>query len=72
MRSYKGVQMPRRELVRLIGRRGNRLSSAQSVFAWITLCKLLEEQLSEKDIPKFADLAHSIRFATLVASQLPK
>jgi hypothetical protein len=71
MKSYKGVQMPRRELVRLIGRRGNLLSSSQSTFAWLALCKLLEENLSEKDIPKFADLANAVRLATLLARQLP-
>jgi len=71
MKSYKGVQIPRREMIRLIGRRGNRLSYRQSVFAWLALCKCLEENLSEKDIPKFADLAHAVRFATLLAKQLP-
>ena len=70
-RSYKGVHLPRRELVRLIGRRGNRLTNNQAAFAWLALSKLLEENLSEKDIPKFADLAHAVRFATLLGRQLP-
>lgn len=60
-------QLTRRDQCGLIGERASRLSDRQSASAWQHLANHLQNDLCEKDIPKFADLLTAIRTATFTA-----
>lgn len=70
MKSYKGVEMRRRDLCHLIGKRAGRLNRYQRAHAWHVLAAhlaALGDPASGK-MPKFADLAYAIRQATIAAA----
>lgn len=58
--------MTRRDKCFLAGRRAEKLSDAEAVLAWRFLAARLE-RLGDKDVPKFADLFHGVRAATIAA-----
>lgn len=60
--------IPRRDICYAVGRRARTLSRMQSAAAWQDLADHIEN-LSEKDIPKFRDLLHAIRAATIYAKR---
>ena len=66
--------MTRRDMCFLIGKRACLLRPDAAAESWYTLARILEDDLSTRDVPKFLDLA-AIRAATIVgkrnAKQMP-
>ena len=60
--------MTRRDQCYFIGRRAKTCNDEQAAYAWINLAFRLEA-MGENDIPKFRDLIHAIRLATIAAKQ---
>jgi hypothetical protein len=58
--------MTRRDHCHLVGSRAFKLNVQESSLAWTELAYQLME-LGEKDIPKYRDLIHAIRTATVRA-----
>jgi hypothetical protein len=56
----------RRDRCYFVGLRSGKLTSRQASRAWQSLARELEA-LGEKDVPKFHDLLHAIRAATIQA-----
>jgi len=63
--------MTRRDKVYLTGKRAALLTKNQSAWAWQILASKLE-LCGEMDVPKFRDLLHGIRIATIAGKQATK
>lgn len=59
-------KLPRRDMCYALSRRALKLSQPQAATAWLLLASSIH-RLSDRDLPKFADLFDAVRRATINA-----
>lgn len=62
------MKLNRRDRCYLVGRRAALLASNEAAEAWALLANYVE-RMGDRDVPKFKELLHSIRIATIKAKQ---